>query len=452
MTTPSRRRAERGDTDAGVGSTAGTWLGDRLSLVSVHSLGRPGLAGPRRLVREVGLALVTAGLVVLLFVVYELVGTNLSEEHSQAQLARDFNAAVAGARPAVTSTTTSPAATPAKQNPSRKKVPSGKRARPGTSTTRPRAQPSRHPVKKKSRDGAAPAGRLPVPPPGGALDHLVIPAIGVDRYVVEGVGEADLQMGPGHYPGTPLPGQAGNVGIAGHRTTFGAPFFRLNALVRGDFIYLTDISGTTWVYDVVHQWVVPPSDTAVLDATHQPELTLTTCNPRFEATSRLVVRAVLVKRLPRGARLAGHLPASVAPATAVPRTTAPLATVPRTTAPGTTASTLPASTTTSTTPPGTSATSLGHPTGKGKGGAGADSPTVAGGAGPASSSTTGPGVWAAALGWGALALVVWVASRVLAGRRRRYAKLGLLVCGGLVCLVPLWFSFAHVVDLLPANL
>ena len=66
----------------------------------------------------------------------------------------------------------------------------------------------------------------------------------------------------------------------------GPPFFRLNELVPGDFIYLTDTSGTTWVYDVIRQWVVPPSDTAVLDGTHLPELTLTTCNPRFEATAR----------------------------------------------------------------------------------------------------------------------------------------------------------------------
>ena len=64
------------------------------------------------------------------------------------------------------------------------------------------------------------------------------------------------------------------------------PVLRLNELVPGDFIYLTDTSGATWVYDVVRQWVVPPSDTAVLGATHRPELTLTTCNPRFEATTR----------------------------------------------------------------------------------------------------------------------------------------------------------------------
>ena len=175
---------------------------------------------------------------------------------------------------------------------------------------------------KKAAPGTAAGGSVPVPPPGGALDHMVIPAIGIDRYVVEGVGDLDLQMGPGHYPGTPLPGQDGNVGIAGHRTTFGAPFFRLNELVPGDLIYLTDTEDRTWVYDVVQQWVVPPSDIAVLDATHKPVLTLTTCNPRFEATTRLVVRADLLERLPRGAGLANRLPKAT-PAKATPAKATP---------------------------------------------------------------------------------------------------------------------------------
>ena len=95
-----QRRPKRRDKEPGPNSAAAHGAAGRLSLVGVHSLGRPRVPGGRRLVREVGLALVTAGFVVLLFVVYELVGTNLSEEHSQAQLARDFNAAVAApARP-----------------------------------------------------------------------------------------------------------------------------------------------------------------------------------------------------------------------------------------------------------------------------------------------------------------------------------------------------------------
>jgi sortase A len=163
------------------------------------------------------------------------------------------------------------------------------------------------PVHEASPTAAMLAGvSLPIPPPGGALDHLVIRAIGLSRYVVQGVDETDLQMGPGHYAGTPLPGQHGNVAIAGHRTTFGAPFFRLNEVARGDLILLTDTSGTTWVYDVVHQWVVDPSDTVVLDPTPTATLTLTTCNPRFEATSRLVVRAALLKRVAAGSKVPGE--------------------------------------------------------------------------------------------------------------------------------------------------
>lgn len=414
-------------------------------MVDVHSRGVERLTGGQRLLREVGLALVTAGLVVLLFVLYELVGTNLTEEHSQSQLARAFNAAVAAARPAPAPATASPAghgAATGKSGPG-----SG-----ATTTSRRRPAPSSGHTKGSTAAGtaAAPTVSLPVPPPGGALDHLVIPAIGVDRYVVEGVAELDLQMGPGHYPGTPLPGQDGNVGIAGHRTTFGAPFFRLNDLVPGDFIYLTDTSGTTWVYGVVRQWAVPPSDTAVLDATHLPELTLTTCNPRFEATTRLVVRADLVKGLPRGTRLAGELPASAPRRTAArepgsERTTPPPVTSSTPERPAT-KSTVPV-TTGSSGASKTSATALSGP-GQGPGGPVADSPTV----GPVAASASSSGAWAGALGWGALALLAWALTRIVAGRRYRYAKVGVLVCGFLICLVPLWFSFSNVVDLLPANL
>jgi sortase A len=425
---------------------------DRLSVMSVHSRGVPRLTGGRRLLREVGLALVTAGVVVLLFVAYELVGTSLTEEHSQSQLARAFNAAVAAARPALKPATTSPGGHGGASG----HGPPGSRTTKGVRTSRPpRATASGHAKGSTASGTAAGAtGSSPVPPPGGALDHMVIPAIGVDRYVVEGVAELDLQMGPGHYPGTPLPGQDGNVGIAGHRTTFGAPFFRLNELVPGDFIYLTDTSGATWVYDVVRQWVVPPSDTAVLGATHRPELTLTTCNPRFEATTRLVVRADLVKRLPRGTPLTGGLPASApgratAEASGTPRK-APRRVLSPTTGHSATSSTVPltagapGASSTSTTAPG--------PPGQGPGRPGADLPTVGPVAAAASSGSGGGGAWAGALGWGALALLVWALTRVMASRRYRYAKLGVLVCGALVCLVPLWFSFSNVVDLLPANL
>ena len=81
------------------------------------------------------------------------------------------------------------------------------------------------------------------PAEGDAIAHLRIPAIGVDKIVVEGVQVADLKRGPGHYPDSPLPGQPGNAAIAGHRTTYGAPFNRLDELEQGDEILVTTVQG-----------------------------------------------------------------------------------------------------------------------------------------------------------------------------------------------------------------
>ena len=132
------------------------------------------------------------------------------------------------------------------------------------------------------------------PAEGTVVGHLQIPAIGVDQYVVEGTAEKDLQMGPGHYLGTAMPGQAGNVAIAGHRTTYGAPFNNLGNLRPGDDITLTTDSDTTLDYVVTQLPVaVPPSDVKILNSFGDDRVTLTTCNPRYSATQRLVVVAEL---------------------------------------------------------------------------------------------------------------------------------------------------------------
>ncbi len=136
--------------------------------------------------------------------------------------------------------------------------------------------------------------RLPQPTEGSLVARLQIPAIGVDEYVVQGTAEGDLAMGPGHYVGTAMPGQAGNVAIAGHRTTYGAPFNDLNSLVPGDPIFLTSDSGTKLEYAVSRPPVaVAPGDVAVLNYFGDNRLTLTTCNPRFSSSQRLVVVALL---------------------------------------------------------------------------------------------------------------------------------------------------------------
>ncbi len=122
---------------------------------------------------------------------------------------------------------------------------------------------------------------------------LSIPKIGLFDAIVEGVGEAQLEQGPGHYPGTSLPGEIGNVGIAGHRTTYAHPFYNLDALSPGDNIYILTAQGL-FRYTVSGSQVVAPTDVAVLNTVAgKSTLTLTTCNPRYSAAQRLVVSANL---------------------------------------------------------------------------------------------------------------------------------------------------------------
>ena len=235
-----------------------------------HSAPRNPLSRIRRIIREIGFDLITAGVVVLLFVGYQLWGTGLAEAHSQDQLRQQFSNQVA--KPAQAQTAPASGPGPA----------SG-----GDSATVGGSQPA-----------------LPGPPTGTAVAHLVIPKLGIDKYVVQGVEEADLRKGPGHYPGTPMPGEPGNASIAGHRTTYGAPFYRINELQTNDDIFVTTAAGK-FRYQVVRSEVVKPSNVSVIAATTDNRLTLTTCTPRFEATDRLIVVARLVNTpAPPAARVA----------------------------------------------------------------------------------------------------------------------------------------------------
>ncbi len=136
------------------------------------------------------------------------------------------------------------------------------------------------------------APRTEDPAEGDPIGDIRIPVIGINQVVVEGTNTPDLRKGPGHYIGTPLPGQAGNSAIAGHRTTYGHPFYSLDSVKVGDPIVLTTLQGI-FVYDATKSTVVSPSDTSVVDNVLGDQLTLTTCNPRFSASTRLVVQATL---------------------------------------------------------------------------------------------------------------------------------------------------------------
>ena len=124
---------------------------------------------------------------------------------------------------------------------------------------------------------------------------LEIPDINVNQYVVSGTDELSLQFGPGHYLGTKLPGSGGNVGIAGHRTTYGAPFSRLDLVDIGDEIFLT--VGSNKYYYIVDDIEVVDANTGdyVLFNRGDDRLTLTTCHPRYSARERLVVSGILTR-------------------------------------------------------------------------------------------------------------------------------------------------------------
>jgi sortase A len=219
----------------------------------------------RTFLRGLGQLLITAGVVVLLFAVYELKVTNAYTDQQQHSLDRTLTQEWASPSPSASG----PAVT----------------------------------VLERWVAGQGVA-RIYFPTLGRKQVHVV----------VEGVERADLKKGPGHYPGTALPGQLGNVVISGHRTTYGAPFNRLDELNPGDPIVIE--TRTAWfTYTVQRLFVVKP--TAVGVTYPVPDhpgaipserlLTLTTCNPKYSAKQRLIVRGLLTGTLLK-ATARGQLP------------------------------------------------------------------------------------------------------------------------------------------------
>ena len=131
---------------------------------------------------------------------------------------------------------------------------------------------------------------------GDPLTRFEIPKLGVDTIVVQGTTASALKAGAGHYANTPLPGQNGNVAIAGHRTTYGRPFNRIDQLKVGDKIVLTTPAGK-YTYSVSRPpFITSPYDWTIIANSKKPLLTLTACHPKGSARQRLVVRAELEKR------------------------------------------------------------------------------------------------------------------------------------------------------------
>jgi sortase A len=234
--------------------------------------------------RMLGELLISLGVVVFLFIGYELWFTGLYTEHAQSQL--NHQLATLWAAPPAASTSPGPASSP-------------------SPSTTPSGSPGPTSVPVASAPTVA-----PIALPGDAIGIIRIPRLGT-KYgyaIVEGVSTNDLKKGPGHYPGTANPGGVGNFVVSGHRTTYLAPFNGVGELVVGDAIVI-ETRDTWYTYLVTKTQTVLPTDTAViLPVPGQPRakptqalITLTTCTPKYSASHRLIVTGLLQSALPKSA-------------------------------------------------------------------------------------------------------------------------------------------------------
>jgi len=213
-----------------------------------------------------GKVLVAAGVLVLLFAAYQVWGTNIQTDQAQRELDREFDELVrqraASAENSTTTTTEAPTI--------------------GADTTAP-------PVTKPPE----PAPDIVAPATGELVGRISIPGIGLKNFkFVQGTATEQLKRGAAHYTATPLPGQRGNAAIAGHRTTYGAPFSNIDKIAVGDEIVVETVQGT-FTYKAIGTRIVAPSEVSVLESDGRNLLTLTACHPRYDLRQRIVVQAEL---------------------------------------------------------------------------------------------------------------------------------------------------------------
>ncbi len=227
-----------------------------------------GPAKSMRFVRGAGWTMIGAGTLIIAFLAYQLLFTNLlnsrSQNRAETALEQKFEEARVAPLEPVVLTPTSPPSTVVKED-----------QEPVPVTT---------PISFYEEAS---------PELGTAFGRIVIPKIDLDVVIFEGVERNTLKQGPGHMPWTPLPGQAGNAVVSGHRTTYGAPFYDLDVMEPGDEIFVETVIGES-TYVVREILIVKPTDVWVTDNRPGAWLTLTTCNPRFSARERLIIVAEMV--------------------------------------------------------------------------------------------------------------------------------------------------------------
>ncbi len=237
-----------------------------------------------RVLGAIGRVMIAAGVILLLFVAYQLWGTGLRTDRAQDRLGDRFAAEAAAI----------PGAAGAAQPVVDGTVPAAPAGTPALSLAELAKDPAVQAYAKAKRFSS-----------GEPIGKITIPRIGADFWFIEGVDLPLLTEGPGHFPGTPLPGQPGNAALAGHRTTFKAPFNRIDELAPGDQITVETLQGR-FTYEVLPQppeyaggpplghYIIDPSQTEILDQKGDNRLTLMACHPKYSAAQRIVVEAKLV--------------------------------------------------------------------------------------------------------------------------------------------------------------
>ena len=258
-----------------------------------------------RVLGAVGRFCISLGVLTLLFVAYQLWGTGILTAQAQNALENDFDERLELVQSldtelidAALDEQEAAAAADAGLTPASDDADAGETEAAET----PEEREAREAAEEQARRELAVWADLLWVDPGEPVAKLHVPAIDLDWQIVAGVGTDELSKGPGHYPGTPLPGMPGNSGIAGHRTTWGAPFHRIDELQPGDEILVTTLQGEH-TYRVVEQesgkghFIVTPDRVDVLDQDfeeHPNRITLTACHPKWTARQRIIVVGELV--------------------------------------------------------------------------------------------------------------------------------------------------------------
>lgn len=123
---------------------------------------------------------------------------------------------------------------------------------------------------------------------GGAIGRIEVPSADIDYVIVEGTDTSTLKKGPGHYPETALPGQGRTIGIAGHRTTYGAPFHDIDKIEVGEDLTI-EMPYATFTYAVEKTEIVAPTAIEIIDDIGRERLVLTACHPLYSAAQRYAV-------------------------------------------------------------------------------------------------------------------------------------------------------------------